>query len=102
MKYALVIALIVVAPAALTGCAAGPNDLADTPDEKGAVAGFWLGLWHGVIAPITFVISLFNDNVSMYAVHNNGGWYDLGFLFGLAAVWGGGSARAGRASRSGK
>jgi len=40
--------------------------------KGGSVAGFWLGLWHGLIAPITFVISLFSDNVNFYEVHNNG------------------------------
>jgi hypothetical protein len=31
-------------------------------------AGFWLGLWHGIICPVTFLISLFNDNVNIYEV----------------------------------
>lgn len=102
MKHGLVIVLIIIALVVLAGCAAGPNEVANSPDEGGHVAGFWLGLWHGIIAPITFVISLFNDNVSMYAIHNNGGWYDFGFLFGLAAVWGGGGSGACRARRSQK
>lgn len=101
MKRGLVVVLVVaLSLVVLVGCAAGPNEAANSPDADGTVAGFWLGLWHGIIAPITFVISLFNDNVSIYAVHNNGGWYDFGFLFGLALVWGGGGSGAGRASRS--
>lgn len=99
MKHVYIVVLLAVALVILVGCAAGPNDLADTPDEAGRVAGFWRGLWHGVIAPITFIISLFNENVSMYAVHNTGGWYDAGFLIGLSAVWGGG-CRAGCRRRS--
>jgi hypothetical protein len=49
----------------LTACAAGPNVLKNTPDENNGVAGFWRGLWHGFIAPFTFLISLFSDSVTM-------------------------------------
>jgi hypothetical protein len=99
MKHALLIVLLVVLMLALAGCAAGPNDAANTPNEAGVVAGFWLGLWHGIIVPITFIISLFNQNVNIYAVHNNGGWYNAGFLIGLGLFWGGGSGGACRARR---
>lgn len=78
--------------AAVAGCAPGPNRLADTADEDGVVAGFWRGLWNGIISPVTFVISLFNQKIRMYNVHNNGGWYDLGFLLGVVAISGGGAS----------
>jgi hypothetical protein len=70
-------------------CAPGPNSMAKTPNEDGKVAGFWWGLWHGLIAPITFIISLFNHNVTIYEVHNNGGWYNFGFLLGTCIILGG-------------
>lgn len=88
MKRTLVVLLLLALT--LSACAAGPNALADTPDEDGEVAGFWQGLWHGVISPVTFVISLFNDNVSVFDVHNNGGWYVFGFLLGASIIFGGG------------
>jgi len=72
----------------LASCA-GPNELAGPP----GTAGFWRGLLHGILAPITFLISLFTDRVSMYEVHNSGRWYDLGFLVGICAVLGGSAAR---------
>lgn len=53
--------------------------------------GFWSGLWHGIIAPFTFIISLFKEDVAMYAVNNNGGWYDFGFVLGAGILFGGGS-----------
>lgn len=53
--------------------------------------GFWLGMWHGFISPITFIISLFNDSVEFYSVHNNGGWYNFGFVLGACILFGGGS-----------
>jgi hypothetical protein len=74
----------------LTACAAGdPRFTVDTP------AGFWLGLWHGAIAPATLVIGVFDDGVGMYELHNTGGWYDFGFLVGATSIWGAGSHRAG-------
>ncbi len=51
--------------------------------------GFWNGLWHGIIAPISFIISLFKEEVVMYAVNNNGAWYNLGFLMGASMTLGG-------------
>ena len=43
-----------------------------------------------MISPVTLVISLFSDNIGMYEVYNNGGWYDFGFLLGAGGVFGGG------------
>ncbi len=57
--------------------------------------GFWGGLWHGIIAPFTFLVSLFSDSVAMYAVNNNGGWYDFGFVLGAGIIFGG----SGKASK---
>lgn len=45
--------------------------------------GFWGGLWHGFIAPFSFLGSLIFDSISMYAVNNTGGWYDFGFVLGI-------------------
>ena len=81
--------LIVFAIILLSGCAAGPNDMINTANMEGVVAGFWKGLWHGFISPFTFLISLFNDNVSIYDIHNNGGWYNFGFVFGAMMFFSG-------------
>jgi len=83
MRKTTRVIVLVVLVTILTGCAAGPNSVVDTPASSGDVAGFWLGLWHGCIAAITFIISLFNSDVSVYEVHNNGGWYDFGFMLGI-------------------
>ncbi|MCL1870269.1 MAG: hypothetical protein FWF90_07625 [Promicromonosporaceae bacterium] len=75
----------------LAACAAGANPQAGTaPPGSTQPAGFWLGLWQGLILPITFVISLFRDSVSIYEVHNSGNWYDFGFVLGAACSLGGG------------
>ncbi len=57
-------------------------------------AGFWAGLWHGVIAPVTFIVSLFNDNVRIYETNNRGRLYDFGFIIGISAACGGSGSSA--------
>jgi hypothetical protein len=67
---------------------AGPDSQFNLPDAE--PAGFWAGLWHGLILPITFFISLFNPGVGIYETNNNGGWYNFGFLLGASSSLGGG------------
>lgn len=76
----------------LSACAASGNEVATARAD----AGFWLGLWHGVITPVTFVISLFSDDVGIYEVRNRGGWYDFGFVLGLSVIFSGGGGAASR------
>ena len=59
--------------------------------KTGHMYGFFGGLWHGIIAPFSFVCSLFMDNVAVWAVNNNGGWYSFGFLLGVGSLGFGGS-----------
>jgi len=56
----------------LSGCAES-LDLNTCLPEK--IYGFWWGLLHGFISLFTFIISLFKEEVAIYAVNNNGGWY---------------------------
>jgi len=95
-KYYLLFSLIILFAIVLVGCAAGPNSAVDTAGPDGNVAGFWLGLWHGIISPITFIISLFSDSINFYEVHNNGGWYNFGFVLGAGILFGGGGKAASR------
>ena len=63
----------------LTACAA-----TQAPDTVAPEApGFLLGLWHGFIFPVAWVVSLFVPKVAVYAVPNNGGWYDFGYFLGI-------------------
>jgi len=78
----------------LAGCAPTANQFQGTPNEHNVVAGFWLGLWHGFIAPFVFVASFFKSHLGIYEVHNNGAWYNFGYLFGLACFFGGSGNRA--------
>ena len=54
---------------------------------SGQQYGFFYGLLHGFITPISFIASLFKDDVAIYAVNNTGAWYDFGFLLGSSG-WG--------------
>lgn len=85
----LVLVLLVV----LSACAPGANpEVGTAAAEASQPAGFWLGLWQGLIAPVTFVVSLFSDNVGIYEVHNSGNLYDFGYVLGLGFLVGGSSA----------
>ena len=64
---------------ALTACAATQQPDAVAPHAP----GFLLGLWHGFIFPVAWIVSLFFDKVAVYAVPNNGGWYDFGYFLGI-------------------
>jgi len=90
MRRRYLIAVVLVGALILTACAAGVNPDVDVAGPDGDVAGFFMGIWHGFIAPITFFISLFTDNVNIYEVHNNGNWYDFGFVIGAGLLLSGG------------
>lgn len=48
--------------------------------------GFWYGLWHGMILPLAWFVSLFDSDVTIYAIYNNGGWYNFGFVLGAGIL----------------
>lgn len=75
----------------LTGCA-NPNDYAGNPGLQGHAIGFFLGFWHGLIAPFTLLASIFMSGFGVYEVHNTGISYNFGFVFGLL-FWGGSSTQ---------
>lgn len=104
MKKSLFFALSAILLVITTGCAPGssvevttpatsmqltapgPNPLTNQPDLGGRIARAGAGLWHGIIAPATLLVSFFNPDVRMYEVHNAGSEYDIGFLLGFALI----------------
>ncbi len=75
--------------------APGPNPLVNTPDAHGSPAGILMGIWHGVISPVTLIVSFTNPGIQMYEVHNDGNQYNLGFYLGILILIGALGAIAG-------
>lgn len=59
------------------------------PQTDVGAPGFLIGFWHGLISPISFLVSLFNERVRIYAFPNVGLWYDFGFMLGIGGFSGG-------------
>ena len=78
----LVLALMLIVTFMCLSCAPG-NDRWDQEINLGHKAGFWAGIWHGLIIIITFIVSLFTKEVGLYDMSNTGWPYNLGFLLGL-------------------
>jgi len=57
--------------------------------REGGSPGFLWGLWHGFVFPCAWIGSLFDPDIAVYAVPNNGGWYDFGFFIGVTVLGGG-------------
>ena len=83
-KKLLVLVTLCLCVLLCTSCAEVTNVQQCLPGDP---YGFWGGLWHGLIAPISFIGSLFSDNIAVWAVNNNGAWYSLGFLIGIGGLF---------------
>lgn len=88
--------LLVLTVVLFSGCA---DTVAVDQCVSGEPSGFWGGLIHGLITPFSFIVSLFRDDVSVYAINNNGGWYDFGFLIGAGITLGGSGKASSRRRR---
>jgi hypothetical protein len=65
----------------------GPNPMLNQPDGQGRVAWTVARPWHGLIVPVTLVLSFFDSNVEIYEVHNAGSEYNFGFFLGEAFMF---------------
>lgn len=68
----------------LSGCI--PGDGSYTYNKP---AGFLSGIWHGWIAPISLIISIFKPGIRIYEGVNTGWWYDFGFYMAVISGFGG-------------
>lgn len=78
--FLLLITVLVVA----TGCI--PGDGHNTEENP---AGFFWGIWHGWIAPVSLIGGIFNKDLHVYEVNNIGWWYDFGFYIAIISGFGG-------------
>ncbi len=77
-RHRLIFALALIA--LLGACATQSAATVATAD---GTPGFLRGVWHGFIFPVAWFFSLFDTRVAIYAVPNNGGWYDFGYFLGI-------------------
>jgi len=75
--------ILLVGCCTLIGCA---DSVSFEQALKMELVGFWYGLWHGIVAPFAWIISLLSDSTAIYAIYNNGGWYDFGFMLGIGGL----------------
>lgn len=86
MKRNNLIALITIfSLLIMTGCADVSHIKECLPVDEHTY-GFWGGTWHGMIIWFSFIGSLFSDDIAVYAINNNGGWYDFGFCGGFGLM----------------
>ena len=89
-KFLFTFTALLVCVLAVSGCAPA-NDV-----TVHSGAGFWNGLWDGITCGVAFLCNLFGAHYGVYDVHNNGNWYDFGFVLGagtfLTGLIGGRSA----------
>jgi hypothetical protein len=83
-RIATYLLLFVVITTCLTSCAPEGYETNES--------GFFSGLWHGFIIVFSLIGKLFGADIGIYAEHNTGFTYWLGFIIGIGGFGGGGSA----------
>lgn len=87
--------LLVFVLIGLSGCL--PGDGSATSSDP---AGFFWGIWHGWMAPLTLIIGIFDNDIRVYELYNTGWWYDFGFYIAIISGFGGLSLSRKRKKRS--
>ena len=83
MRLSSMFVWLAVLAIALSGCfPGGPTYSSQEP------AGFFAGVWHGWIAPISLIVGLFKDGIRVYEPFNTGWWYDFGFYIAVISGFG--------------
>ncbi len=83
MRNTLII-LLLISMLLLSACAGSEQF-----KEGGKRANILHGIWHGWIAPLSLVLSIFGDGIRMYEPNNTGWTYDLGFYMAVIGGFGG-------------
>ncbi len=84
LKKLLLICLLSVSVISIAGCVPG-----DGVNNGHHLAGFFWGIWHGWIAPVSLIIGMFKHHIRIYEINNIGWWYDLGFYIAVISGFGG-------------
>ena len=84
MNKKLICLFLLIAFITVAGCV--PGDGKHTAEKP---AGFFWGIWHGWIAPISLIWGIFNPDIRVYELQNTGWWYDFGFYIAIISGFGG-------------
>jgi len=83
-KFFLLSIMMILSVFLLTGCIPGDGSYTDAN-----TAGFFSGIWHGWIAPVSLIIGIFKVNIRIYESMNSGWWYDFGYYMAIISGFGG-------------
>jgi hypothetical protein len=83
MKSKPLIIILLIVVLTLTSCIPG-----DGKANTSHSANMLVGIWHGWIAPVSLIISIFREHLHIYEPYNTGFWYDLGFYMGIIGGFG--------------
>ena len=83
-KISIILLILTIVLITMTGCI--PGDGTYTTSDP---AGFFWGIWHGWIAPVSLIVGLFNHSIRVYETINTGWWYDFGFYIAIISGFGG-------------
>jgi hypothetical protein len=83
-KFMMIFFSIALMIVAMSGCFPG-----GTTYSAQEPAGFFSGVWHGWIAPVSLIVGIFKSGIRIYEPFNTGWWYDLGFYIAVIAGFGG-------------
>lgn len=83
-KHLLLFFILVLTSCLFVGCMPGDGSI-----KASSPAGFFSGVWHGWIAPISLIFGLFKNNIRIYEVVNTGWTYDFGFYMAIISGFGG-------------
>ncbi len=74
--------LLVMLSLLLVGCM-------PTVATESSPSGFFLGIWHGWIAPLSLIFGFFDRSIRIYDPNNIGWWYDFGYYMAIISGFGG-------------
>ncbi len=83
-KKMLLLFILIFVVTMVSGCIPG-----DGSYGQSYKAGFFWGIWHGWIAPVSLILGIFFKNIRVYEVMNTGWFYDLGFYLAIISGFGG-------------
>lgn len=86
MRKPLIVPMLLLGGFLLCCCGCMPGGQVYAPQR---LAGFFSGIWHGWIAPISLIVGLFDGQTRVYEAYNTGWWYDFGFYIAIISGFGG-------------